>query len=138
MRRMLNALGVMLLGLLLAAGPASAQTAPDAPAPRRCAPELAPGGRPDNDAPFWREVRSGQQGYVSIPNKAAGTLVQSDGESWRKFRNGPYRTWSGYILLGTVALLSLFFALRGRIGIEEGAPATGSSASTASSGSRTG
>jgi formate dehydrogenase subunit gamma len=119
MRRMLNALGMMVLGLLLVAGPASAQTAPDAPAPT-LAPELAPGGRPNNDAPFWRDVRSGQRGLVSIPDKAAGTLVQSDGESWRNFRNGPYRTWSGYILLGTVALLSLFFALRGRIGIEGG------------------
>jgi formate dehydrogenase subunit gamma len=122
MRRMVNALGAVLLGLLLAAGLASAQTAADsatqvAPA---ASPELAPGGRPGNNAPFWREVRSGQQGFVSIPNKSAGTLVQSDGESWRNFRNGLYRTWAGYILLGTVALLSLFFALRGRIGIEQG------------------
>ena len=125
MRRMLNALGAVLLGLLLTAGSASAQTASDvagqAAAPAATdSPELAPGGRPGNNAPFWREVRSGQQGFVSIPDKSAGTLVQSDGESWRNFRNGPYRTWAGYILLGTIALLSLFFALRGRIGIEEG------------------
>ena len=119
MRRWVNALGAVLVGLLLAGGQPNAQAAPEeTPA---LAQELAPGGRIDaRDAPLWREVRRGEQGYVSIPNKQAGTLVQSGGESWRLFRNGPYQTWAGYVLLGMVALLSLFFALRGRIGIEEG------------------
>ena len=119
MRRWVNALGAVSVGLLLASGQANAQAAPEeTPA---LAQELAPGGRIDaKDAPLWREVRRGEQGYVSIPNKQAGTLIQSGGESWRLFRNGPYTTWAGYVLLGMVALLSLFFALRGRIGIEEG------------------
>ena len=119
MRRWVNALRVMSVGLLLASGQANAQAAPEETP--TLAQELAPGGRIDaRDAPLWREVRRGEQGYVSIPNKQAGTLVQSGGESWRLFRNGPYQTWAGYVLLGMVALLSLFFALRGRIGIEEG------------------
>jgi formate dehydrogenase subunit gamma len=96
---------IALLVLFLALGSAVAQDAP------------APGS---TTAPLWREVRQGEQGYVSIPDKKAGTLVQSQGESWRAFRNGPYRTWSGYLLLGTVALVSLFFALRGRIEIDHG------------------
>jgi formate dehydrogenase subunit gamma len=79
---------------------------------------LQPG--PGNDAPFWREVRRGEQGYVPIPNEWAGMLVQSGGESWGTFRNGPYQTWAGYVILGTMALLSLFSALRGRIGLEHG------------------
>jgi formate dehydrogenase subunit gamma len=81
---------------------------------------VLPLGPLDNDAAFWRDVRRGEQGYVPIPNKRAATLVQSGGESWRTFRNGPYQTWAGYAILGTVALLSLFFALRGRIGLEHG------------------
>jgi formate dehydrogenase subunit gamma len=118
MRRTLNLLGAALLAVLLAAGPAAAQQGQGASAPA-AAPELLQLG-PGNDAPFWREVRRGEQGYVPIPNKRAATLVQSGGESWRTFRNGPYQTWAGYALLGTVALLSLFFALRGRIGLEHG------------------
>jgi formate dehydrogenase subunit gamma len=118
MRRWVNALGAVLVAMLLACGQANAQGAPEAPA---LAQELAPGGRIDaGDAPLWREVRRGEQGYVSIPDKQAGTLVQSGGESWRLFRNGPYTTWAGYVLLGMVALLSLYFALRGRIGIDGG------------------
>ncbi len=118
MRRWVSVLGAVMVGLLLACGQAGAQAAPESPALGQ---ELAPGGRPGaSDAPLWREVRRGEQGYVSIPDKQAGTLVQSGGESWRLFRNGPYRIWAGYVLLGMVALLSLFFALRGRIGIEEG------------------
>lgn len=114
MRRMLDALGLALLVLLLVGGgdPVLAQAAPEAPAPALA----EPGGT----APLWRGVRQGEQGYVSIPNPMAGTLVQSGGESWRAFRNGPYQTWSGYLLLGAIALLSLFFALRGRIPIARG------------------
>ena len=119
MRRWVSALGAMLVALLLAGGAVQAQQAPDATAPPQEL--LAPGGSPGAaDAPLWREIRRGEQGYVSIPNKQAGTLVQSGGESWRLFRMGPYKAWAGYVLLGMVALLSLFFALRGRIGIEEG------------------
>lgn len=127
MRWRLGAVGALLLALLLAAASVMAQGVPEYPGqtpppdmPRWM--EGAPGDRivGGSDAPFWRDVRRGDQGYVSIPNKSAGVLVQSGGESWRSFRNGPYRTWAGYIMLGTVALLSLFFALRGRVRIEDG------------------
>jgi formate dehydrogenase subunit gamma len=110
---MLDALGAAILAVLLLGGsPTHAQEVPPASDARVAGPQ--------GSEPFWHEVRSGEQGYVSIPDKKAGTLVQSGGESWRAFRNGPYRTWSGYVLLGAVALLSLFFALRGRIRIERG------------------
>lgn len=114
MRRMLGALGCAFLVLLLMGGDtAHAQAAPEAPAPA-----LSESG--GGAAPLWRGIREGEQGYVSIPNPMAGTLVQAGGESWRAFRNGPYQTWSGYLLLGAIALLSLFFALRGRIPIARG------------------
>ncbi|SMF23925.1 formate dehydrogenase gamma subunit [Tistlia consotensis] len=71
-------------------------------------------------AEFWREVRRGIQGDVSIPNKQAGVLVESGGESWREFRNGPLKTYGAWVVLGMVALLALFFVLRGRIRIEAG------------------
>ena len=137
MRRWVNALGTVLLGVLLACGQAHAQTAPDD------APRGQGAGRPaaGSTQPTRRSgAKSARRAGLRLdPEQAAGTLVQSGGESWRAFRNGPYQTWAGYILLGTVALLSLFFAAarpdrhRARAG-----RATGSSASTRSSGSSTG
>ncbi|MBP2294080.1 formate dehydrogenase subunit gamma [Azospirillum rugosum] len=76
-----------------------------------------------NKAEMWRGIRSGEQGLVSIPNKSAGVLVQSEGEAWRSFRNGPLMTYGGWVLGGMLALLVLFFLVRGRIRID--GPKTG-------------
>lgn len=73
-----------------------------------------------SDADYWRGVREGVNGTVSIPDTLAGTLVQSDGWSWRKFRSGPFFDYLGMGILGTLILLALFFALRGRIRVEHG------------------
>ena len=78
--------------------------------------------RPGNyDNELWRKVREGLQGQVSIPDKKAGQLVQSDGEAWRNFRNGPRCRNTGCGRMGgIVVLLAAFFLLRGRIAIEHG------------------
>lgn len=68
----------------------------------------------------WRSIRQGEQGYVSIPDKKAGVLIQSEGENWRNFRNGPLSTWGVWGLVGTLGVLALFFVIRGRIRIEHG------------------
>lgn len=73
-----------------------------------------------SDSDFWRAIRKGRKGSVSIPDKNAAVLVQSEGESWRSFRNGPLSVWSAWALLGVIAVLALFFALRGRIKVEAG------------------
>ncbi|HLB79935.1 MAG TPA: formate dehydrogenase subunit gamma [Dongiaceae bacterium] len=74
-----------------------------------------------SDADIWRDVRRGLQGYVSIPDKQAGVLIQSEGQSWRAIRNGPLSVYGAWILLGIVAVVAVFFALRGRIRIDAGA-----------------
>jgi formate dehydrogenase subunit gamma len=84
----------------------------------QAAPDAA--AAPESNSDIWRDIRSGVQGYVSIPDKQAGVLIQSGGESWRNFRNGPMSVWGGWAMLGTIAALALFFALRGRIRIEHG------------------
>jgi formate dehydrogenase subunit gamma len=77
--------------------------------------------RPGNyDIEMWKKVREGLQGQVSIPDKKAGQLVQSDGESWRNFRNGPLPRYGLWAMGGVIALLVAFFLLRGRIRIEHG------------------
>jgi formate dehydrogenase subunit gamma len=119
MRRTL--LPTFLLALLLAilvgatSGPAVAQTATDRAAapPVNLLPEAS-------RADVWRAIRRGEQGYVAAPNVARGQLIQSEGEIWREARLGAYKLWAGWILLGTIGLVALFFALRGRVPLEEG------------------
>ena len=72
------------------------------------------------NAEFWRQLREGGQGNVSIPNAQAGILIQDSGEAWLQRRSGPVTVLSGVAIVGMLILLSLFFALRGRIRIEEG------------------
>src|SRR5262245_62770820 len=67
--------------------------------------------QPGNNAPVWRDVKSGQQNYTSIPGREVGVLVQQQarfpgqegmttaGEAWRKFRNGPTTFVGGWRLL---------------------------------------
>ena len=81
-----------------------------------------PGGSLGNssDADFWRSIREGNAGNVSGPNAQAGVMIQSEGDLWRAMRNGPLSTYGAWVLVGMVALLALFFLLRGRIKIEGG------------------
>lgn len=74
----------------------------------------------DSRSDMWREVRRGIAGDVSLPNKQAGTLVQSEGELWRAWHNGPLSVYGGWVLLGVIVVLAVFFALRGRIRVESG------------------
>ena len=74
------------------------------------------GGSAEN----WRAIRQGVEGYVSIPDKKAGVLVQSEGDNLRAFRNGPLSVWGGWGMLAVIVLAGLFFLVRGRIKVEAG------------------
>ena len=63
-------------------------------------------------------------GSVSIPNAQAGQLIQSEGDNWRAVRNGPVTVYGAWAMLGIVALIALFFAVRGRIRIDAGPSGT--------------
>ncbi len=76
------------------------------------------GGSSDSD--FWRAIREGDAGRVSGPNAQAGVMIQSEGDLWRAMRNGPLSTYGVWVLAGMMALLALFFLLRGRIKIDAG------------------
>ncbi len=85
-------------------------------------PGAAPADKPGNfDVEMWARIRKDTAGgTVSIPDKKSATLVQSQGEVWRNFRNGPLPTYGAYAMGGMLALLAAFFLLRGRIKIEHG------------------
>lgn len=106
--------------LLAAAAPALAQQDLPPPAPGDQQQGVQELGRSRLPSDIWRDIKRGEAGSNTLPKPMAGTLIQSSGESWRLIRNGPYPRYAAYALLGIIALLALFFALRGRIRIEEG------------------
>jgi formate dehydrogenase subunit gamma len=73
-----------------------------------------------SDSEFWRAIRKGAPGTVSIPDKKAAQLIQSEGDNWRAIRNGPLSVYGVWVMLGMIILLALFFLIRGRIRIEAG------------------
>ena len=73
-----------------------------------------------SDAELWRRVRHGEGFSVSVPDALGGVLVQSEGDNWRAFRNGPLSVWGGWALFATLAVLTLFYLIRGRIRIDSG------------------
>jgi len=121
-------LGVLAMGFILAITllmpfDASAQGT-EAPAVSPASPTggAVPGDAlgTSSDSEYWRAVRGGVQGNVSIPDQNAAILVQSEGEAWRSFRNGPMSLYASWALLGTIVLLGIFYAIRGRIKIAHG------------------
>jgi len=51
----------------------------------------------------------------------AATLVQSEGDNWRAFKNGPLSQFGGWLLLAAIVVLAAFRLIRGQIKIEHGA-----------------
>ncbi|WP_394177383.1 formate dehydrogenase subunit gamma [Yoonia maritima] len=75
------------------------------------------GGQSDPD--LWRALRYGSADVTTqARGPASTTLVQDGGMWWLNFRQGPLLTYGGYLLLGTLGLLLLFYLIRGRIRID--------------------
>ena len=68
--------------------------------------------QPLNNAPVWREVRSGQ-GITQIRGVETGVLVQSQGETWREMRNGPVTFYGGILMVAVPVLILVFYLVRG-------------------------
>lgn len=120
----LIAFGVTFIGKIVLPQPAQAQSSvrPPVGATTNVTGGTVPGmSRSSNSASeMWRAVRKGVRGTVSIPDKNAAQLVQSEGDNWRALRNGPLATYGAWGLLGVVVLLVLFYLLRGKIKIDHG------------------
>jgi formate dehydrogenase subunit gamma len=69
---------------------------------------------------YWRAVRQGEVGFSTTQGNETGVLIQHQGENWRALREGPIKQYGGYLLIGAVVLIALFFALVGRIKLEGG------------------
>ena len=103
--------GVGLTGSLVLEAEAQAQTAGNVP---------GNWSGSASDAQLWRAIRRGVQGTTSVPDKMAGTLVQSDGDNWRAFRNGPLSQIGGWSMLAIIIVLAVFRLVRGQVKIDSG------------------
>jgi formate dehydrogenase subunit gamma len=67
----------------------------------------------------WRALRYNKADVsVSSRSPAADVLMQDGGMTWLKFRQGPLATYGGWLLLGMLGLLLVFYAIRGKIRID--------------------
>jgi formate dehydrogenase subunit gamma len=88
---------------LILADPALAQSSAQQQRERQVA-------QPGNNAPVWRDVRSGKEHYTTDRGREAGVLVQSAGEAWRQIRNGPVTFYGGWlVVLVALAILAFYF-----------------------------
>jgi len=72
-----------------------------------------------SDPEFWRALRYGSADVrVSAGGEVATVLVQDGGMRWLAFRSGPLRQYGGWLLLGIIALLVIFYLLRGKVRVE--------------------
>lgn len=79
--------------------------------------------QPGNNAPTWREVRSGKEGYTAVKGRETGVLIQSEGETWRQLRNGPITKYGGWLVVLVLIAMAVFYKLRGPMDLHS--PPTG-------------
>jgi formate dehydrogenase subunit gamma len=70
--------------------------------------------QPLNNAPVWKEVRSGLPQTTSLPGRETNVLIQSEGQTWRAARV-PVATVGGFVFVAALLGILLFYAWRGPI-----------------------
>jgi formate dehydrogenase subunit gamma len=133
----LSRLAGWLILVLAFSAPAAAQTANPATTPATDATKDQQSqqqrsvDQPGNNAPVWRDVRSGQPNFTSIPGREAGVLVQQQarfpgqdgmttaGEAWRKFRNGPITFYGGWLIVFVVLAIAAFYFAKGPLKLHD-------------------
>lgn len=70
--------------------------------------------QPYNNAPVWKEVRSGVPQYTSLPGRETNVLIQPEGQTWRAARV-PISTTGGFVFGFALLAIAVFYAWRGPI-----------------------
>lgn len=79
--------------------------------------------QPLNNQPMWTEVRSGVPQFTSTRGQETNVLIQPRGETWRALRNGWVSMLAGWALVAMLAVIALFYMMRGTLQLHE--PKTG-------------
>ena len=113
MRKVAEFFAVLAAAVMLAAPALAQQQQPPASGPAaQVEREMV---QPGNNAPVWRDVRSGAPGYTTIKGVETGVLVQSRGQTWREARV-PIAFWGGLLVAVALAGLAIFYLIRGPLG----------------------
>ena len=87
--------------------------------------------QPGNNAPVWRDVKSGGENYTSIKGPETGVLIQQQakffgqdvmstaGEAWRKYRNGPVTFYGGWLVVLVAVAIAAFYLWKGPIKLHQ-------------------
>jgi formate dehydrogenase subunit gamma len=59
-------------------------------------------------------------GRITIPDAMAASLIQPAGRDWRDFQRSKLPVIGGVVIIGMLALLAIFFMVRGKIRIHQG------------------
>jgi formate dehydrogenase subunit gamma len=88
--------------------------------------------QPGNNAPMWRQVGAGAEGFTSYPKESApeaGILIQpftqypgsrltNAGEAWRQVRNGWIIPYGGALVLIVLGALGLYYWRKGAVKLD--------------------
>ena len=81
--------------------------------------------QPGNNAPVWRDVKSGEQNRTGLPGRELGVLIQPQlrfpgqkafataGEAWRNFHNGPLVFYGGWLLIVAALAILAYYLVKG-------------------------
>jgi formate dehydrogenase subunit gamma len=75
--------------------------------------------QPGNNAPMWREVRSGESFFTTNRGPEGGVLIQSEGNTWRHLRNGPVTFYGGILLMLVAAAILIFYKIKGPLTLQD-------------------
>jgi formate dehydrogenase subunit gamma len=95
----------------------SKPAAPAVDAPQASSPPVP--GKGSTAVPGWNnpptswDNASERPQYASVPGRETNRLIQGAGREWRAFRNGPLTQYGGWLLVVTLAVLLLFYLVKG-------------------------
>ena len=68
----------------------------------------------NSSADYWRDLRQGKSG-IATSGPGGARLIQAEGELWRTIRKQYIVKYSGWIILSVIALIAVFYLIRGRV-----------------------
>ncbi len=116
----LRAAGALAAGICFAAGVALAQSpaVSQKEAAQAAAEQQRQIAQPLNNAPVWKEIRSGEPQITTVRGRETNVLIQPQGQTWRAARV-PVAAIGGGLFAVTLLGLALFYILRGEMTVVE-------------------